>query len=549
MAVVEHELAPAPAAASGLHEWVTTVDHKRIGELYISTSLIFFIIGGIQAFIIRAQLTLPRLNVISPEAYNELFTMHGVTMIFLVVMPIEIGLANFVVPLQIGARDVAFPRLNAFSYWLYLFGGLLLYYSYLNGGAPNVGWFSYAPLSEKAFSRGYSTDYWVLGVGVSGIGTMIGGINFITTILTMRAPGMALGKVPLFTWMMLFTAGLIIIALPTLAVIQGMLFLDRRYGAHFFDPRFGGDAVLWQHMFWYFGHPEVYIMALPAFAIVSEVVPVFSRKVIFGYVSVAAATVGIAFISLGVWAHHMFAVGLIRPMDDFFAAASFLIAVPTGIKMFNWIATMYGGKIQLKSPMLFAVGFLTMFLMGGLSGIIVACVPLDWQVTDSYFVVAHFHYVLFGGSLFGIVAGIYYWFPKMSGRLLSERLGRWHFWLMFVGFNLTFFPMHISGLLGMPRRVYTYTPGRGWEIYNIVATVGAAILGLAFAVFYANIFYALRRGDAAGDDPWDAWTLEWATTSPPPPYNFAVVPQVRSRRPLWDLKHPDDPDWKYEEAD
>jgi cytochrome c oxidase subunit 1 len=546
MAVVEKEMSASPFSPTALHAWVVTVDHKRIGILYLVTTFVFFVLGGIEALLLRVQLWRAQLHTMDPDVFNQLFTMHGTTMIFLVVMPMLIGFANYVVPLMIGARDMAFPRLNAFSYWLFLFGGCLLYFSFLAGGAPNIGWFAYPPLSEHAFSRGTNTDYWILGIGVSGIGTLLGGINLVTTILTMRAPGMALGKLPLFAWMMLFTAILILFAIPTLTIIQAMLFLDRHYGARFFDPQNGGSALMWQHMFWYFGHPEVYIMALPAFGIISEVVPVFSRKVIFGYGSVAAATVAIAFISLGVWAHHMFAVGMGRGLDDFFSAASFLIAVPTGIKMFNWVATLYGGRIRFDSPMLFALGFLSMFLMGGLSGIILAAVPLDWQVTDSYFVVAHFHYVLFGGTLFAIMAGFYYWFPKMSGRLMNERLGRWHFWLQLLGFNLTFFPMHVSGMLGMTRRVYTYLPRRGWELWNQVATVGAFVLGIAFLFFFVNVFWSLRRGKPAGDDPWDAWTLEWATTSPPAPYNFEEVPTVRSRRPLWDLKHPNDPDWRYE---
>ncbi len=548
MAIVEHE-AHAPeqsAAVPRAVNWSTTVDHKQIGILYVITNLIFLVAGGLEAMVMRMQLWSPGARVVGPDMFNQLFTMHGTTMVFFVVMPMLLGFANYLVPLMIGARDMAFPRLNAFGYWMFACGGLLTYFSFFAGGAPNVGWFAYAPLTEYSFSRDHSTDYWILGMLVSGIGTLAGAINLVTTILTLRAPGMTLGKVPLFVWMMLFDALLLVFALPPVTAAIAMLLFDRGLGAHFFDPQAGGSALLWQHLFWFFGHPEVYIMALPAFGIISEVVPVFSRKVIFGYESVAAATVAIGFISMGVWAHHMFTVGMSDALDALFSGVTFLIAVPTGIKMFNWIATIYGGKLRMASPLLFALGFLAMFLIGGLTGIMLAAVPIDWQVSDTYFVVGHFHYVLFGGSLFAIMAAYYYWFPKATGRMLSERLGRWHFWLMLIGFNLTFFPMHIAGLLGMPRRIYTYSADRGWTIWNQLATCGAFVLGLAFAVFFWNLFISLRRGAPAGDDPWDAWTLEWATTSPPAPYNFEQIPVVRSRRPLWDLKHPDDPDWEHE---
>ncbi|MBI2825449.1 MAG: cytochrome c oxidase subunit I [Planctomycetia bacterium] len=548
MAVVEQSAsraAPLPATA-GLSAWVSTVDHKRIGILYVATSLAFFAIGGIEAMLIRWQLWAPGARVLGPEIFNQLFTMHGTTMVFFVGMPILIGFGNYLVPLMIGARDMAFPRLNAMSYWLFAFGGTLTYASFFAGGAPDVGWFAYAPLTEYAFSRGHSTDYWILGLMTSGIGTLAGAVNLVTTILTFRAPGMTLGKVPLFVWMMLVDGVLLIFAIPPLTAAQIMLLFDRSLGAHFFDTQAGGSAVLWQHMFWFFGHPEVYILALPAFGMISEIVPVFSRKVIFGYESVAAATIAIGFISMGVWAHHMFTVGLSDALDAIFSGVTFLIAVPTGIKVFNWIATLYGGRLRMATPMLFALGFLGMFLMGGLTGIMLASVPIDWQVSDSYFVVAHFHYVLFGGTMFALMAGFYYWFPKATGRMMSERLGRWHFWLMLLGFNLTFFPMHIAGLMGMPRRIYTYSADRGWTVWNQLSTAGATVLGVAFAIFFWNLFLSLRRGKPGGDDPWDAWTLEWATTSPPPPYNFEEIPLVRSRRPLWDLKHPEDPDWMHE---
>lgn len=548
MAVVETELrAESRPLTSVLHDWVTTVDHKKIGVMYILASLFFLVVGGCEAALMRIQLMFPwPHDLLGPQTFNQMFTMHGTTMVFFVGMPILIGFGNYLVPLMIGARDMAFPRLNAMSFWLSLFGGVLTYYSFFVGAAPDVGWFAYAPLTERTYARGANTDYWILGILVSGIGSAGGAVNFVATILCMRAPGMTLGRVPLFVWMMFFDAVLILVAIPPLTAAQAMLLLDRHLGAHFFDVGGGGSALLWQHLFWFFGHPEVYILILPAFGIISEVLPVFSRKVIFGYESVAAATVAIAFISLGVWAHHMFAVGMSRAQDVYFSAASLLIAVPTGIKMFNWIATLYGGKLRMDTPMLFALGFLGMFLIGGLTGIMLAAIPIDWQVTDTYFVVGHFHYVLFGGTLFALFSGIYYWFPKVTGKMLDERLGRWHFWFMFMGFNLTFGPMHIAGLLGMPRRIHQYHEGRGWEIWNYLSTFGVLVQAIGFLILFWNLYSSARHGPEAGDDPWDAWTLEWGTTSPPAPYNFESVPVVRSRRPLWDLKHPDDPDWKYE---
>lgn len=546
MAVAHQELPQSsPALPTTLHTWVTTVDHKRIGLMYVISSLVFFVVGGFEALLIRFQLWQPDGQVLGPEAFNQLFTMHGTTMIFFVAMPLFLGMANYVVPLLIGTRDMAFPRLNAFSYWVYLFGATLTYYSFFTGGAPDIGWFAYAPLTGQAFSRGASTDYWIIGLLLSGAGSIATAVNLAATILALRAPGMTFGKMPLFVWMMLVTSILVLIAIPPLTAAQVMLLLDRTLGAHFFDTQAGGDALLWQHLFWFFGHPEVYILALPAFGMISEIIPVFSRKVIFGYESVAAATLAIGFISVGVWAHHMFTVGLSDAVDSLFAGVTFMIAVPTGIKVFNWVATLYGGRLRMRPPMLFALGFLAMFLIGGLTGIMLASVPFDWQVSDSYFVVAHFHYVIFGGSIFAVVAGIYYWFPKATGRMLGERLARWHFWSMFIGFNLTFFPMHIAGLQGMPRRIYTYAD-ESWTVWNQASTVGAVLIGVSFLFFFYNVYVSLRRGEPAGDDPWDAWTLEWATTSPPAPYNFEQVPTVRSRRPLWDLKHPHDPDWKHE---
>ncbi|MEE2907827.1 MAG: cytochrome c oxidase subunit I [Planctomycetota bacterium] len=536
-----------------LHQWVSTSDHKKLGVMYVTTGLIFFLIGGLEASMMRWQLAWSGMDVVGPEEFNRLFTMHGTTMVFLVGMPILLGVANYMVPLMIGARDLAFPRLNAFGFWLFLFGGLLLYFSYFGaqglygmGSAPDVGWFAYAPLTERTFTRGHSTDYWILGIGISGFGSIATGINLITTILTMRCPGMSLMKMPLFVWLMFIDAILIMIAMPPLTAAQVMLLFDRWLGAHFFDTAGGGSAVLWQNLFWFFGHPEVYILILPAFAYVSEIIPVFSRKVIFGYPLMVCATIAIGFISLGVWVHHMFALGLSPMINAIFMGSTMLIAVPTGIKMFNWIATLYGGRIKFDTPMLFSLGFLTQFLLGGLTGIMLAVVPFDWQVSDSYFVVGHFHYVLFGGLVFSIFAAIYYWLPKVSGRMLNEALGKWNFWLLFIGFNLTFGPMHVSGMLGMPRRIYTYHPDRGWELWNLLSSIGVLFQIAAVLFFVGNVLYSLFKGKKAGDDPWDAWTLEWATTSPPPEYNFKEIPTVHSRRPLWDAKHPDDPDWKYE---
>jgi cytochrome c oxidase subunit 1 len=529
-----------------LHEWVTTVDHKKIGLMYILMAIVFLVIGGIEALLMRWQLWSAHNDVLGPDTFNQLFTMHGTTMVFFMGMPILIGIGNYLVPLQLGARDMAFPRLNAMGFWVTLFGGLLVYFSFATGGAPAIGWFAYAPLTERTFARSSATDIWALGLTVSGIGTVAAGVNFIATILGMRAPGITLRKIPFFTWTMLWTSVQIVIALPPLTAALVMLLLDRNLGAHFFDVQNGGSAILWQHLFWFFGHPEVYILILPVFGMVSEVIPVFARKVLFGYEFMAAATMGIAFISLGVWAHHMFCVGMSRAQDMFFVASSLLVSIPTGIKFFNWLATMYGGRIALASPMLFAFGFLSMFLIGGLTGIMLAVAPFNFQLSDNYFVVGHFHWVLIGGTLFGTFAGLHYWYPKATGRMLSERLARWQFWLLYVGFILTFGPMHVSGMLGMPRRIFTYEPDRGWDFLNQLTTVGALIQVPSYAIFVYNVIVSLRKGKPAGDNPWDAWTLEWATTSPPPAYNFEAIPTVHSRRPLWDLKHPDDPDWKYE---
>jgi cytochrome c oxidase subunit 1 len=536
-----------------LHDWVITVDHKRLGIMYIAAGLVFFTIAGFEASLMRIQLAVPNNHFLPPQVFNRLFTMHGTTMVFLVGMPIILGLANYLVPLMIGARDLAFPRLNAFGFWLFLFGGVILYFSFLGGDglygagtAPDVGWFAYSPLTGRAFSRGNSTDYWIVGLLVGGFGSIATAINIVTTTMCMRCTGMTLGRMPLYVWLMFVVAAMIIIVMPPLTAAQVMLLFDRFLDAHFFDTQAGGSAVLWQHFFWIFGHPEVYVLMLPGFAVASEIIPVFSRKPIFGYPVMVAASVSIGFISLGVWAHHMFVVGMTPAGNTFFTISTMLVAVPTGMKIFNWLATMYGGKIRFATPMLFCTAFLFQFLMAGLTGVMLGAAAFDWQLSDSYFVVAHFHYVLIGGLLFTLFGAIYYWFPKATGRMLSERLGKWHFWLLVIGFNLTFGPQHIAGMLGMPRRIYTYDAGRGLEVWNLVSSLAVAIQAVAILIFVWNILRSLRVGEPAGDDPWDAWTLEWSTTSPPPAYNFDVLPVVRSRRPLWDLKHPADPDWKYE---
>jgi len=536
-----------------LHEWVTTVDHKRLGILYICLGLLFLVLGGIEALIIRIQLAVPHSTFVSPQVFNRMFTMHGTTMIFFVAMPILLGFGTYLIPLMIGARDMAFPRLNAFSFWITAFAGFLLYFSFVGGGglygagsAPDVGWFAYAPLTSRAFSQGHSTDFWTLSLLLSGIGSIGTGINFVATIVCMRCPGMTLGKMPLFAWLNLVLGGMVILAISPLTAAQIMLCIDRYLGGHFFDTQAGGSAVLWMHFFWIFGHPEVYILIIPCFAFASEIIPVFSRKPIFGYPVMVAATVCIGFVSFSVWAHHMFTVGMVSYANSFFTLATMLVGVPTGIKIFNWIGTMWGGKLIFKAPMLFCIGFLFQFLVAGLTGIMLAASPFDWQLGNSYFVVAHFHYVIVGGILFTIFAAFYYYFPKMTGRRYSEKLAQWHFWLFLLGFHLTFDFMHIPGLLGMPRRIYTYEPGRGWEHWNLIVSLGALFQVAGVLVFVFNLSWSYFTGAHAGRDPWDAWTLEWSTDSPPPSYNFAEIPTVRSRRPLWDQKHPEDPDWHYE---
>jgi cytochrome c oxidase subunit 1 len=536
-----------------LQQWLTTVDHKRIGILYVLFAILFLVVGGIEASLIRIQLIRANSDFLAPQTFNQLFTLHGTTMIFFVAMPLMFGFANYLVPLMIGARDMAFPRLNAFSLWLTVSGGFLLYYSlvggyglYGAGSAPDVGWFAYAPLTSKTFSPGHSTDYWTLSLLVSGFGSIATAINIITTVFSLRCPGMTLGRMPLFVWLSLAMAMLAILAIGPLTAAQAMLMIDRYLGGHFFDTQAGGSAVLWMHFFWVFGHPEVYVLVIPAFGFASEIIPVFSRKAIFGYPIMVAASLAIAFVSVSVWAHHMFTVGMTPAGNTFFVLSTMAIAVPTGIKIFNWLATMWGGRIEFRTPMLFCVAFLFQFLLAGLTGVMLSAAPFNWQLSGSYFVVAHFHYVIVGAILFCAFAAFYYWYPKVTGRMLSETLGKLHFWLFVIGFHLTFDTMHVPGLLGMPRRIYTYEAGRGWEGWNAVVTVGAVIQAVAIGIFVINLVRAALRGPKAGNDPWDAWTLEWSTTSPPPEYNFATLPVVRSRRPLWDQKHPEDPDWKYE---
>jgi cytochrome c oxidase subunit 1 len=524
---------------SRLLAWILTIDHKKIGILYTATAFFFFLVGGIEAMLIRLQLATPDGKILNPDAYNQVFTMHGTTMIFLAVMPFAIGIGNYLVPLMIGAHDVAFPRLNAFSYWTFLFGGLFMYSSFVAGGAPNDGWFSYAPLTESAFSPGKGMDFWSLGIVLLWIATTVGAINFIVTIIQLRAPGMTFSRMPMFVWTMFVTSLISVFAFPSLLVAVLLLLLDRQLGTHFYNVSQGGNALLWQHLFWFFGHPEVYILILPAMGMVSEIVPVFSRKPLFGFMTVAYSTVAIGALGFTVWAHHMFTSGLPSTSMLFFSADSFLIGVPTGIKIFSWLGTMWGGKLRFKTPLLFAIGFISMFLIGGLSGIQLAVVPADWQLEDSYFVVAHLHYVLFGGSIFAIMGGIYYWFPKITGRLLSETLGKVHFWLMFIGMNMVFFPMHLLGLLGMPRRIYTYSPGQGWDFWNFLETIGAFIVAISFLFFIFNLIKTLREPATHPADPWDGFTLEWTTSSPPEVDNFETIPTVRGRRPLWDQKHPD----------
>jgi len=517
-------------------DWLTTVDHKKIGIMYIVNSFLFFFLAGILALVIRTELAVPGLQFLDDATYNETFTMHGTIMIFLFVVPMLAGFGNYIVPLEIGAPDMAFPRINALSFWFLPLGGLMILSGYLFGGAAAEGWTGYAPLSEAKYAAGAGTDLWIIGLVMVGTASILGSVNFIATIFKMRAPGMTLLRMPIFAWTILVTATLILLATPVLTAGLIALFIDRNYGGSFFDPAAGGDPILWQHIFWFFGHPEVYIVILPAMGIASEIIPVFSRKPLFGYRAFVFATITIGLLSFSVWAHHMFASGQV--FLPFFTFMSALIGVPTGVKVFNWLATMWRGSIILATPMLFAIGFVAMFVIGGISGVILASAAVDFHLHDTYFVVAHLHYVFFGGSVFGIFAATYFWFPKMTGKRLNEKLGKLHFWIHFVGFNLAFFPMHSLGITGMPRRIADYDPtNTGWIILNSLETVGAFLIAISVLPFLVNVVATLINGEKVGDDPWEGNTLEWATSSPPPSYNFEKLPPIHSERPVFDLRH------------
>ena len=525
-----------PTGYTGLWGWITTVDHKRIGVLYGVTAFIMFLIAGLEAGAIRAQLAQPDSTLIGPETFNRLFTMHATAMVFMVIMPLSASFFNFVVPLAIGARDVAFPRLNAFSYWVFLFGTLLMHASFLVGQVPDAGWFSYANLTSTTYSPNDGLDFWALGLLVLGVSSVAAALNFMVTIINMRCPGMTMMRMPVFIWMTLITSILLVLAFPVITVGLVELVLDRNFGTHFFDTSGGGDPILWQHLFWVFGHPEVYILILPPMGVVSEILPTFSRKPLFGYPVVIFSGIVIGFMSWAVWSHHMFTTGMGPTALTVFTITTMLIAVPTGVKIFNWIGTMWGGSIEFKTPMLFAIGFISLFIIGGLSGVSHAVAPSDFQQQDTYYIVAHIHYVLFGGSIFGILAGMYYWFPKLTGRMMGEGLGKWNFWLTFIGMNLTFFPMHFVGMNGMPRRIYTYSEEFGWGLLNSLSSLGYVVLFIGMLLLVINIIQSLRNGRVAGHDPWDAPTLEWSISSPPPVYNFAEIPRVEGRDPYWTTK-------------
>ncbi len=527
----------APTYRNSVYDWVTTTDHKKIGILYVMNSFLFFFIGGLLALGVRLELAQPGLQFVADQTYNELFTMHATFMIFLFVIPMLAGFGNYIVPLQIGAPDMAFPRINALSFWMLPLAGVLLLLSFVTGGAAAAGWTSYSPLAQDRplAATGTGQDLWIVALVLIGTSSILGAVNFLVTIFKMRAPGMTLFRMPIMTWTVLVTSVLVLMATPVITSALIMLFIDRNYGGSFFDPANGGDAILYQNIFWFYSHPAVYVMVLPAMGMISEILPVFSRKPLFGYKAFVFATAGIGALGFSVWAHHMFTTGAVYL--PFFSLMTFLIAVPTGVKMFNWIFTMWRGQLMLGTPLLFALGFLSMFLVGGINGAVSASVPVDFAIHDTYWVVAHLHYVLFGGSVFGIMGGLYYWFPKMTGRMLNEGLGKVQFVLMFVGFNLTFFPMHQLGLAGMPRRIADYASVAGWNDLNLAATIGGFTIALSMLPLLWNIFVSLRNGAPAGDDPWEGNTLEWATSSPPPPYNFDRLPEIRSERPVFDLRH------------
>ncbi len=545
MSTTDHALRPVPQIL--VHEvhrprktklwldWVLTTDHKKIGIMYLVLTFVFFLLGGVEALLMRSQLAVPNNTLISGEHYNQLLTLHGTTMIFLFVVPVMAGFGNYFVPLMIGARDMAFPRLNALSFWLLLMGGIV-FYATLFYQPPQAGWWSYPPLSSTQYSPSGGQDAWIFLIHLTGISSIVGAINFYVTIANMRAPGMTWGRLPLFIWSILIYAVLLIIALPVVAAAVTMLLTDRHFGTHWFDPTHHGSPVLWENLFWFFGHPEVYIMILPGFGIISEVLPVFARKPIFGYKAIAASTIVIAFLSTLVWAHHLFTAPMPLVVLGFFMLSSFLIGIPTGVKIFNWTATLWRGSLVMTASMMYAIGFLIVFLIGGITGIFLATFPVDWQLNDTYFVVAHFHYVLMGGAVFAIMAGTYYWYPKMTGRLCNERLGKVSFWVTFIGFNATFFVQHALGLSGMPRRIYTYQPGMGWSTYNLISSIGSYILAIGILMSVYNFLRSYKHGKIAGPDPWKGNTLEWYTTSPPPVNNFDVIPRVRSVEPMRDIR-------------
>jgi len=518
----------------GIGGWISTVDHKKIGIRYIVTAFAFLIIGGVEALIFRLQLSAPNEHLLTPEQYDQLFTVHGMTMIFLYAGPVLSGFSNYLWPLLLGARDMALPRLNALSYWIYLCAGIFLYFAFALGFGPNDGWFNYVPYAARAYNGGPNIDFYSLGMILLGISTTVGAINFIVTFLRMRAPGMSINRVPIMVWGTLTASAANVFAIPAVSLAFLLLWMDRNVGTHFFDVPAGGQPLLWQHLFWMFGHPWVYAIVLPAMGMVSDGLPVFCRRPLVGYTAVALATVATMVLGFGVWVHHMFSTGLPNISLSFFAAASMIITVPSAVGVFAWLATIWTGRVILTTAFMFFASFIALFTIGGVSGFMTAAVPVDWELTDTYFIVAHIHYVLIGINVFPVAGAIYYWFPKMTGKLMDERLGRWNFWTMFIGFNIGFFPMHISGLLGMPRRVYTYADGMGWNLLNLITTIGSFIFAVGVLLLIINVIESLRRGRAAGDNPWDAPTLEWATSSPPPPYNFVVIPKVESRHPLWE---------------